>query len=66
MREQYMKASPKINLFSNMTINLQTSVNTRALQTEVNTLKEIVIRLQQKDEIRNKIVNVKEFCNKDC
>jgi len=61
MREQYMKASPKINLFSNMTSNLQTSVNTRALQTEVDTLKEIVIRLQQKDEIRNSIVDVANF-----
>jgi len=57
MREQYMKASRRINIFSNMRNNMQSSVDSQELKTEVETLKEIVNRLQQKEEIRNQIQN---------
>ncbi len=56
MREQYMKASRRLNIFSNMKSNMQSSVDSQALRSEVDTLKEIVNRLQQKDSIRDSII----------
>jgi len=50
-----MKASRRINIFSNMRNNMQSSVDSQALKSEVETLKEIVNRLQQKEEIRNQV-----------
>jgi len=58
MREQYMKASRRINIFSNMRNNMQSTVDSQALKSEVETLKEIVIRLQQKEDIRNQIQKI--------
>ena len=59
MREQCMKASRRINIFSNMKSNMQSSVDSQALKAEVETLKEIVNRLQQKDQIRNVVEDSK-------
>ena len=40
IREQFSKASSKINIFSNMSSNMIKSIGVQALQNEVNSLKE--------------------------
>jgi|CXWL01.1.fsa_nt_gi hypothetical protein len=59
VREEYSKASSKINIFSNFSSNMLKTANVQQLQTEVTSLKEIVKRLEQKDSIREIIMPVK-------
>jgi len=56
VKEEFSKASSKINIFSNMSSNLQKTSNVQELQNEVSTLKEMIMRLQQKDLIRENII----------
>lgn len=56
LREEYMKASSKLNIFSNISRNMQKSVSVHVLQNKVTQLQEIVDRLQQKDMIRDSII----------
>jgi len=58
LREEYGKASPKINIFSNLFSNLQKTPNVQKLQNEIKELQEIVKRLEQKDTIRNNLIPV--------
>ena len=59
MREEFSKASSKINIFSNMSSNLQKTANVQELQNEVSALKEMMMRLQQKDSIRENMIPVR-------
>jgi len=59
LREEYMKASSKLNIFSNISRNMQKSVNVQTLENKVLQLQEIVERLQQKDMIRDSIIPLK-------
>jgi len=56
LREEYMKASSKLNVFSNISQNMQKSVSVHMLKNEINQLRQMVNRLQQKDLIREKII----------
>lgn len=56
IREEYQKASSKINIFSNISNNMKKSVNVHVLQNEVLSLREEVKRLIQKDLIREQII----------
>jgi integrase len=56
IREEYAKASSKINIFSNISNNMKKSVNVQVLQNEVISLREEVKRLIQKDLIREQII----------
>jgi hypothetical protein len=58
VREEFGKASSKINIFSNLFSNLQKTANVKELQTEVSELKEMVKRLEQKDSIRENILQI--------
>ena len=60
MREEFSKASSKINIFSNMSSNLQKTANVQELQNEVSALKEMMVRLQQKDSIRENMIPIKQ------
>lgn len=56
IREEFRKASSKINVFSNISSNMKKSVNVQVLQNEVISLREEVKRLIQKDMIRDSIL----------
>ncbi|MGI0057949.1 MAG: tyrosine-type recombinase/integrase [Nitrosarchaeum sp.] len=56
IREEFRKASSKINVFSNISNNMKKSANVQVLQNEVISLREEVKRLIQKDMIRDKIL----------
>jgi len=56
VREEYHKASPKINIFSNLASNMKKTPNVQELQNEVSKLKEIIKRLEQKDIISDQIL----------
>lgn len=56
VKEEFSKASSKINIFSNMSSNLQKTANVQELQNEVVSLREEVKRLIQKDMIREQIM----------
>jgi len=56
IREEYQKASSKINIFSNISNNMKKSVSVQVLQNEVVSLREEVKRLIQKDMIRDQII----------
>ncbi|AFS83148.1 hypothetical protein [Candidatus Nitrosopumilus sediminis] len=58
VREEYSKASSKINIFSNLSSNLQKTANVQQLQNQVMSLQEEVKRLIQKDMIREQIVSI--------
>ncbi|MBM3911019.1 MAG: phage integrase family protein [Thaumarchaeota archaeon] len=52
IREEYMKASGKINIFSNLSANLQASPNIQAMKAQIESMQEQLDRLQHKDKIR--------------
>lgn len=58
VREEYSKASSKINIFSNLSSNLKKTANVKELQNQIESLQEIVKRLEQKDYIREHIIPI--------
>ena len=56
MREQYMKASKKINIFTNFENNMKISIDSIELQAKVESMQEKLNRLEQRDIMRDRTI----------